>query len=504
MAVTPQMTCACAQRLIDEQLTVANIGLGRVPRSGGWSKAPALYPADIGATVDALEALEYCSRYDGQPQLGLSGRHAAAQFVTAWLEKHVCPCAKPDCDCENAVTLQIPRVEHVAKAVRALLTQSLQPMTVSHEPRIRALKWLNYASTTNGRSKGWGSWPKSPELGFLPSYHGVWALDEAHQRLGVETKLRHAGREYLSGLGEGDAEVKAWRQTTQSEGEFSPAATALAVISLSGGKEEAAANQRSAAAAGARWLIANADTWQGAWEPIHHGQGQFPSFALCALACLRSPLSYDEVAPTVGRALAYIDSIWKPDAGGWRRSDHGPFPGTTRVILALAQAFPSERTWTHTLGRAPATQRPKPEPLVQRMDISSRLASTILMTTFARKDSARSIEVHTKLAPAEARALGVLVNAVSETDDGWAFLSAAAAGYKSRSTLPVPVGAFRAALMRANKSIAKSMGKNGSPSCADCGDLVQPIRKGETDEGVWLLWPVTVVEARGTANPAAQ
>lgn len=298
--------------------------------------------------MDALRALELCYERGAPPrvtQLSADGLKGAAAFLSKELGRWLGPAGAGDT--EVPIDLTVP---NVAAGLRGLLAERMQGTGITPKLHTVAVKWLIEARAP-GEDGGWGMY-KSADPELLPTYHAVWALDLLRQKHPPEKRSAEllercieGGRSYFRKIAikaSGDGEVQcAWKQTAECP-DVSPAATALAVLSLSHGSE----GDRQLAQQGALWLIENSRRWcrtgEHAYEVVLPAEeGRFPNVALCALAIARSPAfpAIPEAHLVIGNALEHIESMWKPDLGGFAHEGYSPYIGMTRTILSLDRAI---------------------------------------------------------------------------------------------------------------------------------------------------------------------
>jgi hypothetical protein len=313
---------------------------------GGWGKQEGLHPT-VAGTADALRCLELCL-LGGAPADVAKLKADEAKAAAAFLARELNDTIKASRDRRRKP--QANTVRDVAAGVRGLSLETTPYLPAAKKARQAGVRWL-----IDARGKdGWSMYPGAEAMLF-PTYHAVWALEQFRERRlplerresseELEDEVTHSaaeGRAYLRDLAievdDGDGgTVVAWNQTRECP-EPSPAATALAVLSLSHGDKA----DRELAELGARWLVNNQARWcrsdGQAYEPILPSQnGTFPNVSLCALACARSGAfpSRADSHLAIGEAIYLIERFWVPNLGGFAFESRRPYVGTTRAILSL-------------------------------------------------------------------------------------------------------------------------------------------------------------------------
>jgi hypothetical protein len=292
-----------------------------------------------------LRVLELCHER-GAPKrattLSAPALASAVSFLAQELKRWLSAEENPGLDTSIDLT-----VLNVAAGIRGLFAERVKASGIDTKKlKAGGIKWLLGAQ--NPDNGGWG-WYKGAASELLPTYHAVWALDLVRESYAVGEKpyerlqaCTDGGREYLSSLAREMDAGCCWRQTSECT-DPSPAATALAVLSLSHSERE---EHLRLAQGGARWLLDNPRRWcrtgERAYEVILPTEdGRFPNLSLCPLACVHDPgfSSLPESKALIGRALEHIEGMWRPDLGGFAHEGYSPYVGMTRTILSLDRAI---------------------------------------------------------------------------------------------------------------------------------------------------------------------
>lgn len=395
---TPRTLVACARALAKSQHTHEKVVAENYPHGaracGGWSRYSGSAPV-VDATADALRALQIALSIDALP---VQARAAAYDFVRKTME----PLSPPS---EAGGVAVLPSTIEVAAAARALSTPLLWDESEARNWGGRVARWLVRAADPKG---GWGH-HQGGEPALLPTYHAVWALDIEISRSDNTGNKRRAGRDFIfaasRSLGQNDQ--LAWSQTPNNRDGLSPAATALAVMSLAHSEDH---SHQGAALKGARWLAHQAEIWSqksGRWEQILPSRDGFlPAVVICPLALVSSRADLTWALGPVAKGLRVIDDLWKTEWAQWNDGEEGPYVGTLRAMLSLDRALRTRwnKSWDVVLSEGTA-RRPK-LPRVELSTISGTLSGRTL--TIQTTDS--SVEPLTvEISEGMARMLRLLV-----------------------------------------------------------------------------------------------
>jgi hypothetical protein len=153
---------------------------------------------------------------------------------------------------------------------------------------------------------------------------------------------------------------------------LSPSATAMAVISLSGGEEP----DRTLAREGAQWLLDHLSEWrelvEGDGAP-HQANWQHMAFSLGLRAVLKG-MRRDSSDPGLKGTVKYLDELWRADRGEWshgrpkaRSSPSGSYAVVTAYeAMARAWPFDASREILHERGSAESRAMPPEVQVVVR------------------------------------------------------------------------------------------------------------------------------------------
>jgi hypothetical protein len=339
-----------------ERLTKAVEGyLEKRGEDGGWGedRFPGA-PSSIVNTVEVLAILRAGGvRYEDE----------AVQDALTYLTKAVVTHPLPDVGTADR-TEHEARGEHTRYCAWGLSGLTLYKAS-RHDPRLadaqlHCVEWLRDRMWTDAgpwarakaegrqieRAGAWGEYPDDPQPSLLSTSAAIAGLSRMcsrHVAGGTAEQLVKAARRAVRARVQrpDDSDSMAfWRARRDGgEGEQSPSATAMAVISLAGGDE----HDRSLADDGARWLLSRIDEWQEQIEndsEVPDANWHHMTFSLALRAVLRGaqlPSSESVLLPVVG----HLNALWSDEHGEWAHglSDLRPSPSGSYAVVAAYEAM---------------------------------------------------------------------------------------------------------------------------------------------------------------------
>lgn len=242
-----------------------------------------------------------------------------------------------------------------------------------HDPEWEAaqavcVEWLRAHSLQGG----WPEHPRNSHPSLTSTHAAVVGLSRICPRheLGEDARdLAEAARKVVFSLSQQRGRQRCWANSPD-ERTVSPAATALAVLTLSRGSGQ----YRKAAVEGANWLYGHVDSWATSIEGDSHmkdANWRQMSFSLCLRAVLTPPAAHSAADPVLKRSLTFLDRLWDEEEHEWR---HGhpeakcSPTGSCAAVLAfeaVRRAWPLDPALPRARRRRSAVPRIKPDTTVE-------------------------------------------------------------------------------------------------------------------------------------------
>lgn len=336
------------------------------------------------------------------------------------------------------------------------------------------------------------AWPEHAgnEHPSLTSTHaavvGLSRICPRHDLGPQATVLAAEAQQAVLSLGQQRGRRRCWANTPEEEDKVSPAATALAVLTLSKGN----AKHRKAAIEGAKWLLAHVDDWAGATEGDAHmrdANWRQMSFSLCLRATLTPPAAHSATEPALKGSIEYLDSLWNAREREWR---HGhpearcSPTGSCSVVLAseaVRRAWPLELEFPRAKPRRAPRSAAKPETRIAIAEDWSVSASDLRGELVAAERL--SPKLGFLLAIVARRLFQAGTDAPLEARTLTAAELASACGWKDLDTVRRNAGRVNDVLSEAAKSNNRGL-----------GDLLQPM--GDPPTPAERRWGLNVGDVR--------
>ena len=306
---------------------------------------------------------------------GLSYDDSAVQRGLAYLAHKVF--THPRSPSADPVEGRGPRTRYLAWGLRGLvLWPAARQDPRWHDAQAHCVAWLaehELVRPIEGARPiggGWGEDPRQQHPSMLSTQMAVEALGRVAVDTDVAFQMAARARAEVARMGATAAGTTSWPQAP-GERFPSPAATALAVLTLTSGTSE----QRARAYGGVRWLMAHVDRWATTLEGDGQARGSnwaHMTFSLGLRAVLIPGSAVAAETPALRPAIDLLSDLWIPAAGEWSHGKPGARPspsGSCAVVLAhealkRAWSFDAER---HLVQRR--ISRRKPAPLPKRFEV---------------------------------------------------------------------------------------------------------------------------------------